>query len=296
MHNRADLNEVLLFVEVVRAGSITAGARALDLPKSTVSRKLSQLEERLGVRLLKRTTRQLQTTEAGEAYFERCQRVVEALDEADDILTELSRKPRGRLRLSMPLEFAVIWMAPYLAEFAQLYPDIHLDLDVSARQTDIIGENYDLAIRIGPLPDSSLVARELVRATRHIYASPDYLARHGTPASPDELTRHNCIVTPVVGNKWTFRRGRETLDVHVRGNIVANNISLISQFAQAGLGIAQVPDTYVRSAVEQGQLVPLLTEYALPEGVVLIVMPGRGNLPAKTRVFLDFLMSRVSRL
>ncbi len=184
-----DLNDMLIFAEVVRSGSITRAGERLDLPKATVSRRLSRLEARLGTKLLHKTTRRLELTEVGEAYYERCLPILEEVEETRDFASQLSSKPRGRLRITAPADFAAQWLAVPLATFCAAYPEITVDIDLSSRQVDLIAERVDVAIRAGQLSDSTLVARPLLMLTRSLYASPLYLSATGLPATPDELTQ-----------------------------------------------------------------------------------------------------------
>lgn len=284
-----DLNETTLFVAVAEALSFTKAARALRVPISTVSRKVTALEERLGVRLLERNPRKLALTEAGALYLERCARLLRELERAETDVRELQHVPRGTLRITAPPEYAAQRLEPAVVGFLTAHGDMQLDVRFEEQRSDLVRDRYDLAIRIGPLTDSTLVARRLDRAARRLVASPAYLAARGTPASCSELEHHACLVhanAPV----WRFRRGKQVTSVPVRGRLVTNNYGLLTAAARAGLGIALIPARMCAADVASGQLLPLLDDQVTSHEVgVYAVYPSSKHPPAKLTRFLETL-------
>ncbi|GAB3626762.1 LysR family transcriptional regulator [Pandoraea terrae] len=289
-----DLNDMLIFAEVVRSGSITRAGERLSLPKATVSRRLSKLEARLGTRLLHKTTRRLELTEVGEAYYERCLPILEEVEETRDFASQLSNKPRGRLRVTAPGDFAMEWLAVPLATFCAAYPEITVEIDLSSRQVDLIAERVDVAIRAGHLSDSTLVARPLLELSRSLYASPLYLASTGMPSTPDELEGHRFVILQGarrVFNTDTLSRGRQRADITMHGAIQANSMGMVKEMALAGSGIAALTDILAQPGVAAGRLVRVLPEWSLPSSPVHLVTPSRRFLPRKTQVFIEHLLA-----
>lgn len=288
------LQAMQLFVRVVDSGSYTAAAEQMEISRALASKLIQALEEQLGVRLLHRTTRRLSLTEAGESYYQRASEILAQLAEAEAEAAELQAEPRGRLRVSAPMSFAVRHVGGLLAEFQHRFPRIELELNLNDRQVDLVEEGFDLAIRIARLADSSLVARRLAPARLAVVASPAYLERHGTPATPADLARHNCLIytlTPRPG-EWVFMHGEERVAVHVHGNLRVNNGDVIARAAVDGGGIALSPTFMIGDELRSGSLVPLLVDWQMPEpGIYAIYPPGRA-LPAKTRSLIDFLAER----
>ncbi len=292
----ADLNEVLVFVKVVEAGAFTAAADALSVPKSTVSRKVAALEQRLGARLLERTTRKLRLTEAGEVYYPRARQIVRDLEDADQAVAKLQDKPRGTLRVTAPVEFGEAFLPEILIEFSRLHPEVNVDLDLTGRIVDLVDEGYDLAIRPGPLPDSSMVARKLGLFTAGLYAAPSYLEARGTPSTLEELAQHCAVLfTPLSARgEWTLVRDGESRRIPMRARLGANHFAVVHAATVAGLGIAWLPPYMARPDVETGRLIPILGEWALPTAPLYVVYPSSRGLTAKTRAFLDLLSERLS--
>jgi DNA-binding transcriptional LysR family regulator len=291
-----DLSEIGVFVKVVQVGSFSQAARDLGLPKSTVSRKVAQLEERLGARLLQRTTRKVALTEVGAMYHERCARILPELEDAERAVIELQDVPRGLLRIAAPLRFGLL--GPVVAEFLSLYPDVRVEVVCSDRIVDLIEEGFDLAIRAGTLADGSLIARRLMDSIPHfIVASPAYLDRRGTPDDPSELAKHDCMVFS--GNQrergtWRFRRGAKQLDVQVSGRVAINDFDLIRQAALAGHGIARVPAPVACADLRAGRLVRLVEDWDSAEVPLSIVYPSTRHLSPKVRAFIDLVRQRVT--
>lgn len=288
------LDDMLAFIKVVDTKSFTAAADRLNLSKSVVSRRIAELENRLGARLLNRTTRKLSLTEVGQAYYERCSRILADLEEAEQAVADLHAAPRGRLRVNAPLSFGFVHLAPAIAEFMRRYPSIEIDMDLNDRVVDLIDEGYDLAVRIGRLRDSSLIAKRLAPSRQVICASPAYLEKHGTPTRPEDLTNHNCLIYTNVptAEQWQFRDGTETRSVRVSGTLRANNGDLLRAAAIAGLGIVILPTFLCGDALSSGQLQCILLDHTTQEGNVYALYPQNRHLSPKVRAFVDFLAER----
>jgi DNA-binding transcriptional LysR family regulator len=292
--DRAHALEV--FATVVDKGSFSAAGRVLGLTPSAISRTIDRIEARLGVRLLLRTTRALALTAEGQAYLQAARRILADLDDAEQEIADQGA-PRGRLRVSAALSHGRLCVVPLLGEFVRLHPHILVDIALTDELVDVAGGQADVAVRFGPLADSMLTARKIGETGRVIVASPDYLARHGTPRSPEDLHEHNCLnfnfrrVEPT----WPFRRGGQDFSLCVKGDIEANNGDTLGQLAVHGVGITRVGAFSVATEIANGQLVPLLEEFN-PGDVEQIhaVFVGGANVPARVRVFVDFLAARLT--
>jgi DNA-binding transcriptional LysR family regulator len=290
-----DLSEIGVFVKVVATGSFSQAARDLGLPKSTVSRKVSQLEERLGARLLQRTTRKVALTEVGAMYHERCARILPELEDAERAVTELQDVPRGLLRIAAPSRFGLL--GPLVTEFLSLHPDVKVEVECSDRLVDLIQEGFDLAIRAGALSDGSLVARRLMDSIPHfIVAAPSYLAKRGAPTEPQQLSKHDCLVFG--GNReprsWRFRRGGKQIDVQVNGRATINDFDMLKQTAIAGHGIARLPATVACPEVKAGRLVRAIADWETAEVPLSLVYPSTRHLSPKVRAFIDLARQRLT--
>jgi DNA-binding transcriptional LysR family regulator len=290
-----NLREMALFVEVARVMSFKRAAASLGVPNSTLSRRIADLERAVGVRLFNRTTRSIELTEAGAIYYERCRDIVEAARVAHEALGEVAEKPRGRLRISTTAEFARLYFGPLIADYTRLYPEVTLEIDLNPNRVDLISQNYDLALRVGPQPDSTLISRHLGTLRTTLFASPDYLARRGVPTRPEELSAY-----PVIRNLnapqpdvWEMSRGDETVEVPVGGAVMVNNFGMMRQLAVLGLGVAMLHEPMVIPDEKAGRLRRVLPEWVLREAPVYALMPSR-LLPAKTRLFIDMLSARVA--
>src|SRR5579859_2844631 len=283
------------FARVAETGSFSAAARALNLSKSLISRQVSALEAELGSRLISRTTRSLTLTEAGRGYYEQVARILAQIEEADLSVSQLQATPRGRLRVSAPMSFSVLRLAPVLPDFLALYPEIEVDVVLNDRRVDLLADGFDLAIRIGRLADSSLIARKLSDTKLYVCASPGYLQLRGTPKVPADLKRHDCLCYSNADflTEWRFtdQDGRP-LSVEVKGRLHANNGDLLRAAALRGQGLVELPDFLVGPDVESGALVPVLESYFRQDGGVYAVYPHARYLPPKIRVFVDFLAER----
>ena len=284
------LQEITFFARIVGTGSQSAAARDLGMSPAVVSRRLSALEGRLGVRLLNRTTRSLHLTHEGAAYYETCNRVLADIAEADAAVSAGRAEPRGILRVALPASFGNQHVAPLVPSFAERYPDVQLALSLSDRTVNVVEEGFDLAIRIADLADSSLAARKLAPNRRVVCASPAYLRRHGTPRTPEDLASHNCVATDFTMN-WDYRGpDGKPGSVRINGRYACDNWEVLREWALAGLGIALKSTWDVRRHLEDGSLVSLLPGYTFASDVAIYaVYPHRRHLPAKTRAFIEFL-------
>jgi DNA-binding transcriptional LysR family regulator len=280
------------FVAVVEAGSITGGARRLGRSKAVVSRRVRQLEERLSTQLLHRTTRSLSLTDAGAALYERASAAIDDLDEAEAAVSSLQGSARGRLRVTLPTAYGRKVSAPVLVALASEHQALELDLTFTDRYEDLVGEGFDLAVRIGHLADSSLIARRLGETRQIVCAAPSYFESRGRPSRPGDLADHECLVyaRQLPGPAWRFADG-ET--VTVRGRIRADFGDALFDAAVAGFGIAQLPDFYLGDAVESGLLEAVLTDFEAEPLGVWAVYPQRRHLSLKVRIAVDRLAERV---
>jgi DNA-binding transcriptional LysR family regulator len=286
-----DLNDIVVFTKVVETRSFTGAAELLGLPKSTVSRKLAQLEERLGVRLVQRTTRKLALTEIGQAYYERCARIVADVAAAEQLVTDMQATPRGRVRVTAPIDLSARYLGAICAGFAAANPDVTVELDATDRVVDLIEEGFDVAIRFGELPESTLIARRLCRIEILIVATPGYLARHGTPATIEELDDHERVLftpNPRV-QSWTLVDGDATYEFGRPARFASNNVGAVRGAALAGTGISVLAEFMVSDDLAAGRLVPVLPRWRTRPIDVHAVYPARQNLPPRIALFLDYL-------
>lgn len=288
-----DANDLLIFARVAETGSFSRAAERLGLPKSTVSRRITLLEEKLGERLMLRTTRRLSLTDFGLNLLEHARQLAAEVDAVSTLAQYRQAQPSGRLRVSMPSDFANLLLVDMLAAFVALHPAITLELDLSPRRVDLIGENFDLAIRMGDLPDdASLAARRLRSFPNGLYASGDYLAEHGTPRVPDDLMSHEAL--QLLGRngepvRWKLLSGEAQWEGLPPGRITANSPETLVRLARAGSGIAAVPDYFVTAHLRSGELRRVLPDWCLPSNTAWAVFPGRKLMPARTRAFIDML-------
>ncbi|MGJ7462421.1 LysR family transcriptional regulator [Halomonas sp. MA07-2] len=280
------LEAMTAFVRVAELDSYTRAAESLDLSRTRVSRLVMQLEAHLGVRLIQRSTRRLHLTEVGERYLARAQGILQALEEAETEVVQGASEIRGRLRVNGPMSFGTRHLAPLVVRFMVEQPALEVRLDLNDRRVDLLEEGYDLAIRIGELPDSSLVARRLTRCRLLLCASPSYLVKHGEPKNLEALAEHRCLRYRTGGSTdWQLGGHR----LAVQGPLDSNNGDVLTLAAEAGLGIAHQPSFLITESIRSGRLVPLLTEEAPVNLGIHGVFPARHHLPAKIELFLDFL-------
>jgi DNA-binding transcriptional LysR family regulator len=291
-------NDLLLFARVADLGSFSRAAERLGLPKSTVSRRVSALEAQLGERLLQRTTRKLMLTEFGQAVLEHAHHVAEDVEAATSLAQNRQVQPSGRLRVTMPGDMANLVLGPMLAEFTVKYPAVTLELDLSARYVDVIGEGYDVAIRMGRLrDDASLSARRVATFALGLYAAPSYLKRHGTPPEPEALMEHGALhVLSRTGDPapWVLHRGKQQWEGVPPARAIANSPGLLMAMAVRGAGIVVATDHFALAHVHRKELVCVLPEWRPAPVDAWAVFPGRRLMPAKTRVFIDALTARFS--
>lgn len=275
------------FIHVVDAGSFSAAATRMGLSNSQVSKLIARLEDRLGVRLLNRTTRRLTLTDEGEHFYHRCKRIIEAFDSAEQDVSAHRSEPRGTLKINIAGAFPEQFIVPLLAHFLDAHPRLQVDLDFTEQRADLIASGYDLGICQGQLEDSSLVARKLADSHYQLVAHPAYLARHGTPQSVEDLQRHNCLAG--CETTWPLDNGRSA-GFKVRGNWRSNSVASLLLAARSGLGIALLPGFAVSEDIRGGQLVPVLSSASHSTQPVWVVYPQTRHLSAKVRLFVDYLV------
>jgi DNA-binding transcriptional LysR family regulator len=286
--------EMTAFVRAVEMGGFSAAAREMGLTPSALSKLVTRLEDRLGARLLTRTTRRLQLTVEGEAFYNRARPILTALDEAEAEVAQAGTHPHGLLRLHCGSAFGMHQLTPVIPRFLEQQPDVELEITINDEAPTLADDHYDLTIRIGALEDSSTVARRICNLQRVICAAPSYLARHGAPRTPDDLQQHNCLwITSLPAlRRWPFDTDEGTRVVHIGGNVVANNAETVLQLAVAGVGITRLADVIVGEALRRGALVPILTDWHHVEPVPLFVTyPSGRHLAPKVRVMVDFLVA-----
>jgi DNA-binding transcriptional LysR family regulator len=289
--------DMQMLVSVVEAGSISAAADRLDLAKSAVSRRLAELEARLGTSLIHRTTRRLTLTDSGRAYYDRCVVILADLDEAEAAVSQAHQALKGRLRVALPHAFGLLHLAPLVQEFMALHPELRFELDFNDRQIDLLQEGFDLAIRIATLEDSSLIARRLAPIRHVVCASPEYLARHGTPQTAADLGRHVCLAYSNLADPglWSFRGpDGQPGSVRVPVRLAASSGDFLIRAAIAGEGLILHPTFYVHEALRSGQLVQVLADHRWPELSAYAVYPPTRHLSSRVRTFIDFLAERLA--
>lgn len=287
------LDDMELFVEVVKAKGFTKAADNLEMPKSTLSVRINKLEESIGLKLLNRTTRKVEVTEAGQLYFEKAVKIIEEARLVHTQLTNMLDKPKGTLKVSLPVDFALHILTPFLAEFCQRYPDITLEFDVTPRKVDLIAEPFDLAIRAGTLEDSQLITHRLTTISGGLYASHRYLQQYGEPKTLADLAHHHCLRFHAGYNhEWRLLKGKTEKTVQVNGNLFANSLGMMLYLAIEGLGIAVLPHLLAKSAVENGQILPILTDWERTP-VPITALTVTRVLPMKTQVFINFLKEKL---
>ena len=296
--NNLDANDLMLFARVAETGSFSRAAEQLRLPKSTVSRRVASLEESLGERLLQRTSRKLAITDFGTRVLGHARAVTAEVEGALALAQHRQAEPSGRLRVSLLGDLAALVLPEMLAAFARRYPEIRLELDLSPRRVDVIGENFDLALQLGEhLEDSGLSARKLVDLNVGLFAAPSYLREAGTPAAPDDLLNLHWLMSGRLGETREWSLGRDLAGTHERWHAqarhytLANSPAILLRMAHAGFGVISVPDLFTRDSVQRGALIRVLPEWSLPAGRVWAVFPERQLMPARTRAFLDALVT-----
>ena len=291
-----NIDALKIFVSVVDKGSFAAVARDLDQDPSSVSRMIRSLEQQLGLRLFQRTTRKLTLSEAGAIYYDRVQPLLTELEQAKTMALEKSGKVNGLLRVTASAAFGQVCLMPVLPDFLRAYPDLKVDMMLSDARLDLLAERIDVAVRLGPLHDSSFVATKLFDSRYRVCASPDYLDRFGTPETPEDLENHDCIRLdlPNYRTRWTFKnQGGVEKTVAVNGRLMISNVLAVRRAAIDGLGVALLADWMTRDAYQHGHLVPLYPDFQVSAAgfdcSVSMIYPSKDYLPVKARVFIDFL-------
>jgi DNA-binding transcriptional LysR family regulator len=296
-----ELSVLQTFVEVVKQGNFAAVARERNVDPSSVSRAIAGLEEELGIRLFQRTTRQLSPTEAGIAYFQRIEPLVEEMQQAIDVAADMSGQPKGTLRITASVSFGLKCVVPLLPDFRSMYPDLTIDLLLTDTTADLFIERIDLAIRLGLLADSTLIAQQLMQTHYFVCGSPQYLKQWGHPNTPSDIEQHNCLLFPLAGfrSKWRFKnRNQEETEVCVQGHTMISNAIALQQCAIAGMGLALLPNWLIDDDLRDGTLVNVFPSYDVAatefSTAAWLVYPSRAYVPLKVRVFINFLKQAIS--
>ncbi|MEG1768629.1 MAG: LysR family transcriptional regulator [Comamonas sp.] len=288
------LNDMALFVEVVKAKSFRGAGDATGVPNSTLSRRISALEKSIGLRLLHRTTRRIELTEAGQVYYERCRRIVDEARIAHEQLGDMLVQPSGVLRASLPVDFATIYMAPLIVEFSRLYPGITFELDISPRNVDLVSDPFDVAIRMGEQPSSALLARQLARLTPCLYASPGYLEKAGEPQDPADLQQHECLGF-LNARPWVLHQEEASAQVTTGRRFCVNSVGMYRSLAVLDQGIALLAEGVVVDDIAEGRLRRVLPDWH-GSPIPVYALTETRLLPAKTQRFIEFLQQRLSAL
>lgn len=284
------LTSMKVFAAVVETGSFAAASERLDMSRAMTSKYVAHLEEHLGTRLLQRTTRKLTLTESGTAYYERCVQILADISEAEEGALHLNENPRGTLRVTVPVSFGILHMGPVISAYMQQHPEVKVDIILTDRRVDLLEEGLDLAIRIGALVESGLVARKLASDRLATCAAPDYFQRHGIPKTPAELAQHNCLIYSLssAGDEWKMTGPDGVHTVKVSGSLRATNGDMIKLAALGGVGVIRQPLFLCGEELRAGRLVEVLKEYKSIELGIYAVYPSRKHLSAKVRTFVDF--------
>ncbi|OUS02439.1 hypothetical protein A9Q81_08630 [Gammaproteobacteria bacterium 42_54_T18] len=280
------------FVQVVDTGGFSAAARATGASKGHISQQISRLEDRLGARLLNRTTRKISLTDVGEEFYDRCTRIIEELDEAERSVSSLQSEAKGILRISTPSLLGEIHLVPALAEFQKTHPKLEIELNFSSRKVDLIEEGYDLVIQLGKRTDINVVNKPLCRTRFHVAASPDYLEDHGVPKKPSDLKQHNCLMFTHLGQSkpWKFVSAKGKKQESVKGTWRSSSGNALRAAAIQGLGLVYLPDYYIADDIKSGKLQMILSEWSAVERDIVVIYQERRHLSAKTRLCTEHLM------
>lgn len=289
------LVDLILFIAIVEQKSFTSAANLFGMTKSVVSKHITRLEKSMNVQLLRRSTRKLSLTEAGQALYERCAHIKTDLEEAEQAALNTHVTPSGTLRLSSTFSFGHLHLVPAIADFMKLYPEIKIELFLGGHYDDLIENGLDLGIRIGKLPESNLVARRLITRYMRVCASPDYLSRHGKPEVPEDLYKHNCLLylNSPTGDEWHFEAQKGKIRIKINSNFASNSSQNLEAAAVAGIGIVLLPGYMMTKHIKQGKLISLLDEYCPANIGIHAVYPATRHLATKVRVFIDFLAERL---
>ena len=287
------LNAISVFCKVIETQSFTQAANQQNISVAMASKLVSQLEEHLKTRLLQRTTRKIVPTEAGMLYYQRCQAILLDLSEADSSISNMATSLQGNLLISVPRDFGLLYISPNLPKFFELHPNLHVEIEFEDKRVDLVAEGYDLALRIGYMQDSSLVARKISSSPMHFVASPSYLEARGTPLTPDDLEYHQGLLYKSSLNQvhWQSTKANQIQRYKIQSKVVSNNGMALLEMTKAGLGISNSPSFFVKDALASGELVEILSEYKQKPLDIYVVYPNRRHLPAKVRAFIEFLAS-----
>jgi len=287
------LNAISVFCKVIETQSFTQAANQQNISVAMASKLVSQLEEHLKTRLLQRTTRKIVPTEAGMLYYQRCQAILLDLSEADSSISNMATSLQGNLLISVPRDFGLLYISPNLPKFIELHPNLHVEIEFEDKRVDLVTEGYDLALRIGYMQDSSLVARKISSSPMHFVASPSYLESRGTPLTPDDLEYHQGLLYKSSLNQvhWQSTKANQIQRYKIQSKVVSNNGMALLEMTKAGLGISNSPSFFVKEALASGELVEILSEYKQKPLDIYVVYPNRRHLPAKVRAFIEFLAS-----
>lgn len=287
------LNAISVFCKVIETQSFTQAANQQNISVAMASKLVSQLEEHLKTRLLQRTTRKIMPTEAGMLYYQRCQAILLDLSEADSSISNMATSLQGNLLISMPRDFGLLYISPNLPKFIELHPNLHVEIEFEDKRVDLVAEGYDLALRIGYMQDSSLVARKISSSHMHFVASPSYLEARGIPLTPDDLEYHQGLLYKSSLNQvyWQSTKANQIQRYKIQSKVVSNNGMALLEMTKAGLGISNAPNFFVKDALASGELVEILSEYKQKPLDIYVLYPNRRHLPAKVRAFIEFLAS-----
>jgi DNA-binding transcriptional LysR family regulator len=293
----SNANNIDLFVRVVEEGSFSAAARQLGQTPSSVSKQISQLEEELNARLFHRTTRKQSLTEAGEIYFQHARQIVTDLREAKLAVSNLTQAPSGSLYITAEPDLALTYLAPILPEFLEKHPEVNIRISMSAARIDILEKGIDLAIRMGHLEDSSLIARKITMSQSVICASPTYLKANGTPKCPEDLINHNCLSFRTAPGKkeWSFKKEASEINIPIKGRVNVSSLFFLRQLILEHIGVAMIPTWIIQDELKNKHLIPLLTDYSLnpPSTPITAIFANNRHLAPKIRVFVDFLSEKL---
>ncbi|GJJ79366.1 LysR family transcriptional regulator [Pasteurella canis] len=287
------LNAISIFCKVVETQSFTQAAAQQNISVAMASKLVAQLEEQLKVRLLQRTTRKISPTEAGLIYYQHCQPILVELEDAESSISNLSTSLQGNLSISVPRDFGLLFITPNLAKFVKDNPNLHIDIEFNDRIVDLVAESYDIALRIGYLQDSSLVAKRVASVSTLFVASPEYLAKRGIPKAPDDLQHHDCLLYKAIGNQiyWEFNNGKQIQRLKMNSKLICNNGLTLTELAKSGLGIINTPRFFVENELRTGELIEIFSEYQQQKLDINLVYPHRRHLPAKTKAFIEFIQA-----
>ena len=284
MHSWEGISE---FVAVAEQESFTAAAKQLNISTAQVSRQISALEERLSTKLFYRTTRKVSVTDIGQIYYEHCRQILDGLSEAERVITNLHNTPKGLVKMTAPVTFGEQTIAPMINDFMVLHPELEVQLYLSNQRVDLVSEGYDLAIRLGKLHDSTMMAKRLGSRTQYLCASPGYLSKYGTPHSLSELEQHNCLTGTL--NYWRFMENGKERNIKIKGSLSCNSGKALTDAVLKGIGIAQLPGYYVREHLESKNILSLLENFRQEDDHIWAIYPHNRHLSSKIRMLVDFL-------